>query len=236
MTTGIRKIGITAAAVALGLVLAAPVSAQSLQDQITNALKPANPPPPPGGMTRGLTVQRPADPNSPDQQKFINSLRTRSISIEPTTPGAPSSAPSSAPPQAIVIAPEEKAKIVEIVASKPKIDLEIFFDYNSWVVGPKALPALIALGNVLSNPDFKGTVFFINGYTDARGSPEYNQVLSQHRADSVRRILIDQYHLSPDTLIAVGFGKEQLKIPDQPYADQNRRVQIVNTEMKGAAK
>jgi outer membrane protein OmpA-like peptidoglycan-associated protein len=231
MTTGIRKFGLTAAAVALGLVLAAPVSAQSLQDQITNALKPATPPPPAGGMTRGLTVQRPVDPNTPDQQKFINTLRTRSISIEPTTPASP-----SAPPQAIVIAPEEKAKIVEIVASKPKIDLEIFFDYNSWAVGPKALPALIALGNVLSNPDFKGTVFFINGYTDARGSPEYNQVLSQHRADSVRRILIDQYHLSPDTLIAVGFGKDQLKIPDQPYADQNRRVQIVNTEMKGAAK
>jgi outer membrane protein OmpA-like peptidoglycan-associated protein len=221
----------TVAAVALGLALAAPVSAQSLQDQISNALKAQTPPPPPGGMTRGLTVQRQADPNSPDQQKFINTLRTRSISIEPTTPAS-----TNAPPQAIAIAPEEKAKIVEIVAAKPKIDLEIYFDYNSWVVGPKALPALIALGNVLSNPDFKGTVFFINGYTDARGSPDYNQVLSQHRADAVRRILIDQYHLTPDTLIAVGFGKEQLKIPDQPYADQNRRVQIVNTEMKGAAK
>jgi outer membrane protein OmpA-like peptidoglycan-associated protein len=231
MTQAIRKFGMTVAAVALGLVLAAPVSAQSLQDQISNALKAQNPPPPAGGMTRGLTVQRPADPNSPDQQKFINTLRTRSISIEPTTPAS-----SNTPPQAIVIAPEEKAKIVEIVASKPKIDLEIYFDYNSWVVGPKALPALIALGNVLSNPDFKGTVFFINGYTDARGSPDYNQVLSQHRADAVRRILVDQYHLAPDTLIAVGFGKEQLKMPDQPYADQNRRVQIVNTEMKGAAK
>jgi len=231
MTMGIRKLGVTAAAVAFGLILAGPVSADSLQDQINNALRSQHPAPPPGGMTRGLTVQRPADPNSPDQQKFINTLRTRSISIEATTPAAPNT-----PPASIVVAPEEKAKIAEIVASKPKIDLEIFFDYNSWVVGPKALPALIALGNVLSGADFKGTVFFINGYTDARGSPEYNQVLSQHRADAVRRILIDQYHLSPDTLIAVGFGKDQLKMPDQPFADQNRRVQIVNTEMKGAAK
>jgi outer membrane protein OmpA-like peptidoglycan-associated protein len=231
MTAGIRKFGFIVSAAVLGLVLAVPASAESLQDQISNALRSQNPAPPPGGMTRGLTVQRPVDPNTAEQQRFINNLRTRSIAIEPTKPTAP-----SAPPPAIAIAPEEKAKIAAIVASKPKIDLEIFFDYNSAVVGPKALPALIALGNVLSSAEFKGTVFFINGYTDAHGSAEYNQVLSQHRADSVRRILIDQFHLSPDTLIAVGFGKDQLKLPDQPFADQNRRVQIVNTEMKGAAK
>jgi outer membrane protein OmpA-like peptidoglycan-associated protein len=231
MTASIKKIAMTAAGLALGLVLAGPLSAQTLQDQITNALKSTAPPPPSGGLTRGLIPLKTPDPNTAEQQQFINKLRTRSITIEPTTPVAPNT-----PPPAVVIAPDERQKIAEIVASHPKIDLEIFFDYNSWAVGPKALPALIALGNVLSSADFKGTVFFINGYTDARGSPEYNQVLSQHRADAVRRILVDQYHLAPDTLIAVGFGKEQLKIPDQPYADQNRRVQIVNTEMKGAAK
>lgn len=231
MTTAIRKVAVAAAGLALGLVLAGPVLAETLQDQINNALKSTAPPPPAGGMTRGLVVSRPPDPNTAAQQQFINTLRTRSISIEPTTPPAP-----NAPPPSVPIAPEERQKIAAIAATHPKIDLEIFFDYNSWVVGPKALPALIALGNVLSGADFKGTVFFINGYTDARGSAEYNQVLSQHRADAVRRILIDQYHLSPDTLIAVGFGKEQLKVPDQPFADQNRRVQIVNTEMKDSAK
>jgi flagellar motor protein MotB len=49
-------------------------------------------------------------------------------------------------------------------------------------------------------------------------------------------MLIDQYHLAPDTLIAVGFGKEQLKNPANPLADENRRVEIANTQMKAAGR
>jgi outer membrane protein OmpA-like peptidoglycan-associated protein len=235
MTRHIHKFGMIAASLAFGLALGGPASAQSLQDQISNALKSQNPPPPAGGMTRGLTISKP-DPQAAAQQQFINTLRTRSIAIEPTGQPAQPAAPNAPPPPSVAIAPEERQKIADIVASKPKIDLEIYFDYNSWVVGPKAVPSLVALGNVLSSADFKGTVFFINGYTDARGSPDYNQVLSQHRADAVRAMLVQQYHLAPDTLIAVGFGMGQLKNPTNPYADENRRVQIVNTEMKGAAK
>jgi outer membrane protein OmpA-like peptidoglycan-associated protein len=61
----------------------------------------------------------------------------------------------------------------------------------------------------------KGSVFFINGHTDAAGSADYNQALSQRRANSVRRMLIEQYKLAPDTLIAAGFGKGSQK-PSQP--------------------
>ena len=39
------------------------------------------------------------------------------------------------------------------------------------MIGPKALSAVTALGNVLSKEEFKGTVFFINGHTDGKGSP-----------------------------------------------------------------
>ena len=83
---------------------------------------------------------------------------------------------------------------------------------------------------MLSKPEFKGTVFLINGHTDARGSAEYNQQLSERRAAAVRRALIEQFKLAPDTLIAAGFGKEQLKLPNQPFAGENRRVEVVNTE------
>jgi len=227
---GIGRLGIVMTGLVAGLLLGGPAYTQSLEDQISNSLKPKAPAQT-GGLTRGLGAVRPAAPDAAtlEQQQFINKLRTRSIAIEPTSPSP------NAPPPAVVVAPEERAKIAEIVKDKPKIDLEIFFDYNSWQIGPKALPALLALGKVLSGGDFKGTVFFINGYTDGRGSAEYNQVLSQRRADSVRRILIEQFHLAPDTLIGVGFGEEHLKIPEQPNADQNRRVQIVNTEMKASA-
>ena len=190
--------------------------AQSLEQQIDSALKSEAQP----NLTRGLGMTRSlGDPNTADEQQFIDRLRTRSIVVEPSRPGAA----------------EDRAKIAEIVRTRPRIDLEIYFDYDSAVVGPRALPALIALGNVLSKPDYANTIFFINGYTDARGGPDYNLGLSQRRADAVRRVLIEQFRLPPDTLISVGFGKEQLKIPEQPFADQNRRVQIVNTEQKATA-
>jgi len=224
-----RKFGMLAVGLVLGLALLGPASAQtlnpnSLEDQIGKALKSPNKPA--GGLTRGLAAP-PPDAKTQEQQRFINTLRTRSIAIEPATPGR-------TPPPA-VIAPEERAKVAEISNEKPKIDLEIFFDYNSAAIGPKALPALIALGNALSHNEFKGTVFFINGFTDAKGSAEYNQGLSQARAESVRHVLVEQFHVAPDTLIAVGFGKEHLKNPDHPYADENRRVQIVNTEVNAAS-
>jgi len=201
---------------------AAAVFAQSLEQQIDDALKPKTPP----LLTRGISITPRSDPKSADEQQFINRLRTRSIAVEPSGTG-------QAPPPPL--AAEDRAKIAEIAKEKPKIDLEIYFDYNSWVIGPKAVPALVALGNVLSKADYQGTVFFINGHTDGAGTPEYNQVLSQRRADAVRRMLIDQYKFTPDALIAVGFGKEQLKNRSNPLADENRRVEIVNTEMKAAA-
>jgi len=236
MTTSLGKFGLALAGLVLAmgfdlLAGAAPALAQGLEQQIEDALKPKPQP----FLTRGLgaptrSLNDPkSDARAADEQQFINRLRTRSIAVEPTGPG-------QAAPPAPAIAAEDRAKIVEIVKEKPKIDLEIYFDYNSAVISPRAVPQLVALGNVLSKADYKGTVFFINGHTDAAGTPEYNHGLSQRRADSVRRMLIEQYKLAPDTLIAVGFGKEQLKDPANPMADQNRRVQIVNTEMKAAGR
>jgi outer membrane protein OmpA-like peptidoglycan-associated protein len=199
--------------------VAAPALAQSLEQQIDNALKPDNR----SAVTRSLTQPRntgESDRKAAGERRFIDQLRGRSISVEPSEQASA----------------EERAKIIEIAGDKPRIDLEIYFDFDSALVGPKAVPTLIALGNVLSKPDYAGAIFFINGYTDAKGSAEYNLDLSRRRAEAVRRVLIEQFKLPPDTLIATGFGKEQLKLPDQPFADQNRRVQIVNTEHRAAGR
>jgi outer membrane protein OmpA-like peptidoglycan-associated protein len=197
-----------------------PALAQSLEQQIDSALKPAPRPDQQPGVTRGLGVTRGfSDTKSDDEHRFIDRLRSRAIAVEPTQPEAA----------------EDRHKIAEMIMGKPQIDLEIYFDYDSAVVGPKALPALVALGNVLSKPDYRSAVFFINGFTDARGGADYNLRLSQRRAEAVKRVLIEQFGLPPDTLISTGFGKELLKFPEQPFADQNRRVQIVNTEQKASA-
>lgn len=185
--------------------------AQSLEDKIGSALQAKKP------LTRSIMVA--PDPKVAADKQVIDRLRTRSIGVE-----------AVAPPNA-----EERKQIAEIARDKPAIDLEILFEYNSADISPKAVPALVALGNALSRQDLKGSVFLINGHTDAAGSADYNQVLSQRRANSVRRVLIEQYKLAPDTLIATGFGKEQLKDPAYPFGEVNRRVQIVNTTVQATA-
>jgi len=185
--------------------------AQSLEDKIGSALQTKQP------LTRSLSAV--PNPKAAAEKQVVDRLRVRSISVEPAQ------APTA----------EERAQIADIARDKPAIDLEILFEYNSAEISPKAVPALVALGNALSRQDLKGSVFFINGHTDAAGSADYNQALSQRRAASVRRMLIEQYKLMPDTLIAVGFGKEQLKNPANPLAGENRRVQIVNTTVRATA-
>ena len=206
------------AALAISLVAgSAPLQAQSSGD-IVNALKPATAPSSGAGLTRSLTAPSaaaPADPRTPAQRNLINTLRTRSISVEAV--GAPTA--------------DDRAQVAEIAKTSPAIDLAILFDYNSATVSAAAMPTVVKLGMALSDPSLKGSVFLINGHTDAAGSAEYNLGLSQRRADAVRRVLIESFQLPPTSLIAVGFGKEQLKNPNNPLADENRRVQIVNTNV-----
>jgi outer membrane protein OmpA-like peptidoglycan-associated protein len=210
----LKKTGLVIAASAFVLCAAGAAYAQSaLQNTIENSLTPKTQPAPvTRGLSRSITIETP-DPKAAAEKQFVDRMRTRSISIEPVAPPTPA----------------EREQIAVIAHDKPSIDLEILFDYNSADVGPRAAPVVIALGNALSKDQFKGAVFFINGYTDAKGSPDYNMALSQRRAEAVRRVLIERYGLSPQQLIPTGFGLTNLKNPSDPFGEENRRVQIVNT-------
>lgn len=200
--------GLAAGVVVLAAVLIAvgssnPAWAQSqpTTNQIIDALKPT-------ATTRGLSLTRSlADPKTAEERSFIDGLRTRST-------------------RSLTI--EEREKVAAIAEEKPSIDLEINFDFNSATVGPQAVPILLALGRALSNDQLKGSTFLIDGYTDAKGGVEYNQDLSERRAEAVKRLLVHQFGLPAGTLIAVGYGKTHLKDPADPYAAGNRRVQVVN--------
>ncbi len=179
------------------------------EDQIVNALTPSKKP-----LTRGLSIGGDdAKPVDPAQAKFVNSLkgRTRGLNLN------------------------EREELATIAKDKPNIDLEITFDYNSADISSKSLPAVQALGRALTNPDLKGSTFVVAGHTDAAGGETYNQELSERRADAIKKYLIDNYHISSADLVTVGYGKSKLKDPNQPMAEANRRVQVVNMENKTTA-
>jgi outer membrane protein OmpA-like peptidoglycan-associated protein len=83
--------------------------------------------------------------------------------------------------------------------------------------------------------DLKGSTFILAGHTDAAGGDAYNQDLSERRADSIRRYLVEKSGISTTDLVTVGYGKTKLKDPANPLSEVNRRVQVVNTKNKATA-
>jgi outer membrane protein OmpA-like peptidoglycan-associated protein len=119
---------------------------------------------------------------------------------------------------------EQKAPLPDI--SKAGINFVIHFDYDSAAIRQDSIPTLVNLGKVLSDPSFNGQTFLIAGHTDAKGSREYNQRLSQQRSEAVREFLASAFNIDRSRLIALGFGKDQLQNPANPEGGENRRVQI----------
>jgi outer membrane protein OmpA-like peptidoglycan-associated protein len=81
----------------------------------------------------------------------------------------------------------------------------------------------------------KGSTFIVAGHTDAAGGESYNQDLSERRADAIKHYLMQNYGIASADLVTVGYGKSKLKDPNQPLAEVNRRVQVVNMENKTTA-
>ena len=130
-----------------------------------------------------------------------------------------------------VIPREDRDQVAKLVeeSKSPNVDVQILFAFDSAEVLPEARPALDELGKALSDPKLSGGTFLIAGHTDAKGSDAYNLALSQRRAQSVKAFLVETYHVDGGRLSVIGFGEEQLKNKEDPLADENRRVQIVNT-------
>lgn len=103
---------------------------------------------------------------------------------------------------------------------------DVLFDFNKYTLKPEARERLARIsGIVLAYPDLK---LQIEGYTDSIGSDEYNQTLSEKRADTVRAYLISS-GVSMDNVAARGMGKAD-PIGDNSTAagrKLNRRVEMI---------
>jgi outer membrane protein OmpA-like peptidoglycan-associated protein len=176
--------------------------------QILEALRPKH--------TRSLVPLTPDEQRKAEEdQRFIDELRSHQ--------------------KARSLSPREQETTDKITANKPSVDLEVQFEYNSDAVTPEGRKFLQTLGHVLTNDQLKGMAYFINGHTDAKGGTDYNQGLSQRRAEAVKRVLVEEFRVPADNLIAIGYGKTKLKNPADPLAGENRRVQVVNTEQQATA-
>ena len=108
----------------------------------------------------------------------------------------------------------------------------ITFEFNKSTIRPDSYPILDDAAQAMREiPQLKVQ---IEGHTDSMGSDEYNQKLSEARANSVRNYLITRHRIDPARMVAVGFGEKR------PVADNgteegrqlNRRIDFVILESR----
>ena len=110
----------------------------------------------------------------------------------------------------------------------PSIDLEVNFAFDSTRLDNESMLTLDVLGRALSSDALKGQTIEIVGHTDAKGTQEYNDALSQRRAAAVVSYLVVKFPVDGALLSSKGMGERELLDADRPEAAANRRVEIRN--------
>lgn len=184
---------------------------------------------------------QPAVAGELSSQQIIDGLKPRTRSLSASTPAGLNDADAAfirrVRSQTRSLSLGDRQQMAEIAAKRPKIDVEINFEFNSAELSPRAEPQLHSLGKALTSPELYGSVIMLGGHTDAKGPDDYNQQLSERRAETVKRFLVANYKVAPNLLVTSGYGKSGLKNSADPFAAENRRVEIVNVaENEQAAK
>jgi OmpA-OmpF porin, OOP family len=107
------------------------------------------------------------------------------------------------------------------------IALNVEFDSDKAVVKDQYSNEIKKVADFMKK--YPNTTAVIEGHTDNTNTAEYNQKLSQARADSVRLYLINKFGIKASRLSAVGYGlTKPIATNSTPEGKQkNRRVQAV---------
>ena len=116
--------------------------------------------------------------------------------------------------------------IKQIINDQISIRLNnIFFDFNSAKLRPESYPELNRFARFLKqHPDL---LVEISGHTDSIGTKQYNQKLSERRAQAVKQYLISQ-GCNPRQLVVKGYGFSRPVSSNQTEEgrQKNRRVEF----------
>lgn len=117
----------------------------------------------------------------------------------------------------------------ELRRSAPSIDIQaINFQFASAEIPRSEFRKVREIANAFDQLSRRrrGARFLIEGHTDAVGSRDSNQILSERRAESLKRVLVREFGIPSRNLETVGYGEDFLLV-DTPYEDwRNRRVTI----------
>lgn len=110
-----------------------------------------------------------------------------------------------------------------------RVDLDdVTFAFGAWDVDPDEYDKLERLARAMRRVIRRdpGEVFMVEGHTDAVGTRVDNITLSDRRAETVLDLLVEEFDVPFENLVAQGYGEDYLKIVTEQPERQNRRVAI----------
>ncbi|MFZ5758790.1 MAG: OmpA family protein [Thermodesulfobacteriota bacterium] len=107
------------------------------------------------------------------------------------------------------------------------MDLKVLFDFDKYSVRPSAQDRLAEFADFMKR--YPSTTAVLEGHTDNIGSAAYNDRLSLQRAESVKKYMVEKFHINPARLSTRGFGfNRPIATNDTEQGRQeNRRVVAV---------
>lgn len=141
-----------------------------------------------------------------------------------------------APPAPVVVAPPPPPPVVkEPVFRTETVRLEVNFAFDSAEIRPDESGDLARFAEFIRKYPEKISTVEIAGHTCNIGPADYNQSLSQRRAESVVKYLIDKHSVDQALLKAKGYGMTKpIASNETPEGrEQNRRVEgVISVEVK----
>ncbi len=121
-----------------------------------------------------------------------------------------------------------KEQLANKLALLGSVDVNIHFEVNSDKLTSKEIIKLKKIAKALKSNALKGKRVFIEGHTDWDGDEYFNMDLSQRRANSVTKMLIDKFEINSNILTSLGFGETYPVATNETIEGKakNRRVSI----------
>lgn len=114
-----------------------------------------------------------------------------------------------------------------VAAPKPaSASLLITFATESAELTAEGKEVLDKVAQALKSDKLAQFKFDIEGHADPRGTDEFNQQLSEARAEAARQYLVQNHQITDARLRAIGKGRTELLNTEDPIAPENRRVTI----------
>ena len=112
----------------------------------------------------------------------------------------------------------------------PVVGFVVQFGFDSTEIRPAAHPYLDEVGRMLNLERVSLKRLHIEGHTDSSGPAQYNQRLSERRAQSVANYLVQSHGVDPERLVTGGKGEGEPLKDRNPRDPLNRRVQFQSTD------